>query len=414
MWLLSQGQFDLMKVGILIFPPYRESLGSFRRIHDLTRGLKEIGVDPIIITPFGGTAQIHDMNVKKMPLLFPGLRIGEQFYKFFKDLINHRIFLGLFIRSLNRVKIGSAAVNYIRALDLDILQIEEEPVAMMALPLVKELSIPLVFDLSGIWADELVDSGVITTQNVEYRMIQEMTRSAVLQMDAVLVMSKEMKEYVAREYSAKPETIHILEMGTRPKIQNIPKRDRPTKVIYAGQLSKAKHAELFLNSIPYIVERDPDTIFYITKKGDMVNQALKIGKEIGAKIETFWFDEEEHLFEFMSRCHVGVLTLPDNLSYRTNPAAKFYDYMSVGLPVVANDIGGWIKIVEEDSVGILTDDDPIDFAKGVLRLAHEPDLALEYSKKCLETSKKKYSLEAAIAELPAFYRGLLKKKVIAS
>jgi hypothetical protein len=154
-----------MRVGFLIFPPYRESLGSFRRIHDLTRGLKEIGVDTIIITPFGGTAQIQDINVKKMPLLFPGLRVGEQFYKFFKDLIDHRIFLGLFIRSLNRVKIGSAAVDYIKALDLDILQIEEEPVAMMALPLVKELSIPLVFDLSGVWADELVDSGVITTQN---------------------------------------------------------------------------------------------------------------------------------------------------------------------------------------------------------------------------------------------------------
>ena len=58
-------------------------------------------------------------------------------------------------------------------------------------------------------------------------------------------------------------------------------------------------------------------------------------------LSSFGLMMKEKLFDYLSRCDIGIITLPNNLSYRLNPAAKFFDYISVGLPIVMNNIGGW-------------------------------------------------------------------------
>jgi glycosyltransferase involved in cell wall biosynthesis len=406
---LMAKRFKPMRIGFLLFHPLKESLGSVRRVFDLATGLKEKGIDSVIITPFGRQTKIRGISIEELPIFSPKIGVGEHVYRVARGLTSSRFFGRFLIRNIRYV---SREVNYVRPeslkrLNLDILQIEQEPTSLAVLPLVKELKIPLVLDFHGIWIDELVAQGLITRQNKEYYILQEMVKNAVAQMDAVLVMSEQMKHYIIQEYNMASEKVHIIGMGTRPRVTKLPPRDGPTKIIYAGMLSKEKHTDLFLKSIPYVVKRSSNIKFYITKKGDMIKEALKVAKYFGANVEFFWFDDEEPLFEFMSRCHIGVLTLPNNLSYRINPAAKFFDYISAGLPVVANFIGGWVRVIEEDGVGIVTKDDPKDFAEGLLRLATDRDLALRCSTKCLEVSQNKYSLDKIVTSLLALYMELL-------
>jgi glycosyltransferase involved in cell wall biosynthesis len=398
-----------MKIGFLLFHPLKESLGSVRRVFDLTTGLKEKGVDSVIITPFSRRTKTHGISIEELPNFSLKIGVGEYVYRVARNLTSSRFFGRFLIRNISHVsrKVDYVKLESLKRLNLDILQIEQEPTSLAVLPLVKELKIPLVLDFHGIWADELVAQGLITRQNKEYYILQGMVKNAVAQMDAVLVMSEEMKQYIIQEYSTTSEKVHIIGMGTRPRIVKLPPRDGPTKIIYAGMLSKEKHTDLFLKSIPYVVKRSRDIKFYITKKGDMVKEALKVAKYFGANVEFFWFDDEKRLFEFMSHCHIGVLTLPNNLSYRINPAAKFFDYISVGLPVVANFIGGWTRVIEEDGVGILTNDDPKDFAEGILRLAVDRNLALRCSTRCLEVSQNKYSLDKITTSLLTVYMELL-------
>jgi glycosyltransferase involved in cell wall biosynthesis len=398
-----------MRIGFLLFHPLKESLGSVRRVFDLTTGLKEKGVDSVIITPFSRQTKIHGIDIEELPNFFLKIGVGEHVYRVTRSLTGSKPLGRFLIRNMNYVsrKVGYAELKSLQRLNLDILQIEQEPTSVVVLPLVKELKIPLVLDFHGIWAEELIAQGLIIRENKEYYILQEMVRNAIAHMDAVIVMSEEMKQYVIQEYGTMPEKVHIIGMGSRPRMAKLPPRDGPTKVIYAGIFSKEKHADLLLRSIPYVMKRSRDIKFYITKKGDMVKEALKVAKEFKADIEFFWFDNEEDLYEFMSHCHIGTLTLPNNLSYRINPAAKFFDYISVGLPVVANFIGGWTRTIEEDGVGILTDDDPRDFAEGILRLAEDRNLALRCGMRCLEVSQNKYNLSTIIVKLLSVYRELL-------
>jgi glycosyltransferase involved in cell wall biosynthesis len=56
---------------------------------------------------------------------------------------------------------------------------------------------------------------------------------------------------------------------------------------------------------------------------------------------------------------------------------KLYDYLSVGLPIVANEIGAWTKIIKENRVGIVTDNNPKAFAHGILEFLQNPELIHE-------------------------------------
>jgi glycosyltransferase involved in cell wall biosynthesis len=399
-----------MRIGFLLFHPLKESLGSVRRVFDLATGLKEMGVDPVIITPFSRRTKLHGIDVEEVSNFYLKIGVAEYIYKIARNLISSKCVGRFLIKNISTVgRVGYGDLESLQKLNLDILQIEQEPTLLAVLPLVKELGIPLALDFHGIFTDEVVSQGLITRQNKEYYILQEMVKNAVAHMDAVLVMSEEMKQYIIQEYSATSEKVHVIGMGARPKIAKLPPRAGPTKVIYAGSLSKEKHADLFIKSIPHIVKRSKGIKIFITRNGDMVKEAHKVAKDSRANVEFFWFDAEEHLFKFMSYCHIGVLTLPNNLSYRINPAAKFFDYISVGLPVIANFIGGWTRVIEEDGVGILTDDDPKDFAEGLLRLAEDRDLALRYGERCLEISQNKYGLHKIVTSLLEVYKELLSK-----
>ena len=95
-----------MKVGFLLFHPLSESLGSARRVIDLAVGLKEKGVDPIIITPFSQRTKIRGIDIKEFPGFFPKLKMGNHFYKIARDLTNNG-FLGRFlIREHDRTEAG--------------------------------------------------------------------------------------------------------------------------------------------------------------------------------------------------------------------------------------------------------------------------------------------------------------------
>ena len=59
---------------------------------------------------------------------------------------------------------------------------------------------------------------------------------------------------------------------------------------------------------------------------------------------------------------------------------KLFEYLSVGLPVVANETGGWTKTIEEERLGILTKDDPKSFSEGIIQLLDNQALSQEFSR----------------------------------
>ncbi|RLG80543.1 MAG: hypothetical protein DRO40_11005, partial [Thermoprotei archaeon] len=112
-------------------------------------------------------------------------------------------------------------------------------------------------------------------------------------------------------------------------------------------------------------------------------------------------------FEFMKKCHVGILPSSRNKARILGPPVKLYDYLSVGLPVVANYIGGWSEVIKREKIGVTTDDDPESFAKGIYQLIQDKDLYYKYANNALRAIKEKYNWDKATEPLTLLIKKIL-------
>jgi len=397
-----------IRVGFLFPHPLAYSLGSTYRIFGLANSLKKKGVEPLIITPYEKTCTVDDVEIVNIPSVFSSVGLGNLTYAFARYVSNNRFLCKLAIRRMNTISMANRSLlKVLQQCRLDLLQIEQEPTLALIQPICNQLSLPLILDFHGIWSEELVESNILTRESPEYLMLQDTVREAVSNMQAVVVMSEEMKQYVIETYNVPASMTHVIELGAKPHLEKLPERRGSPKVVHSGTVSRGKHVDLFVNSIPHIIKRRPDTRFYITRKGDLLGNIRNMTRSLGINVNYFWFANRSLLLRFMSTCHVGVLTVSNNISYRLSPPAKLFDYMSVGLPIVANDIGGWTSILKEEGAGILVDDDPEAFSNGVLELIEDPELAERCGQRGFELIKGKYNWDNITEDLVNLYEVLL-------
>jgi glycosyltransferase involved in cell wall biosynthesis len=77
--------------------------------------------------------------------------------------------------------------------------------------------------------------------------------------------------------------------------------------------------------------------------------------------------------------------------------------LSLGLPVIANDIGGWTKIISEHKVGILTGSEPDQFAEGFVDLLAS-DKRNEYAQNALGLVTEEYNWDRSGLKLIEAYK----------
>ena len=87
--------------------------------------------------------------------------------------------------------------------------------------------------------------------------------------------------------------------------------------------------------------------------------------------------------------------------------SKLFDYLSVGLPVVANDVGGWTDIVKENRVGRITSDDPKEFAQAIIDLLDNPQEIAEYGRRAMRLIRTKYNWDISANILKDQYKRLV-------
>ena len=179
------------------------------------------------------------------------------------------------------------------------------------------------------------------------------------------------------------------------------------KVVYAGIVSYRKHVDLFVKSIPYVKGMKSDVAFYITKKGDLLKPIQILAKSLHSDPTYFWFSDFEETLHFLTSCHLGVLPSTTDTSARISMPSKFFDYLSVGLPVVANDVGGWTDIIKDNNLGKVTSDSPKAFASGIPELLNDPDERADCARRGMELIKNKYNWDTSASLLLQQYKKLI-------
>lgn len=106
---------------------------------------------------------------------------------------------------------------------------------------------------------------------------------------------------------------------------------------------------------------------------------------------------------------VGVLLYRNNCrnNYLCAPN-KVFEYMMMGVPVIASRFPGMVSLVEQQGVGLCVDPErPEEIAAAVNRLARDPELRARMRAEALRLTRERYNWEQEFPRLWARYRQLL-------
>jgi glycosyltransferase involved in cell wall biosynthesis len=119
-----------------------------------------------------------------------------------------------------------------------------------------------------------------------------------------------------------------------------------------------------------------------------------------------WTDEAA-LWRLMADAKVGVVTLHPTPAFIESMPMKLFEYMALGLPVVASDFPGWRAIVESSRCGLLVD--PLDadaIAEAICYLLRHPDMAETMGRNGRQAVRSRFAWESEAGRLLALYAEL--------
>ncbi len=217
--------------------------------------------------------------------------------------------------------------------------------------------------------------------------------------DALTVVSSFL-EKKAREYGFRGPVYFIPNGADTEGIKcSFPKPSEKIRLIFTGLLHKSSDLGFVLESMKFLGN---DFELAIIGDGPRRKEFEMLAKNLGLKNVSFLgMKPREAVKEYLYKSDIALMPFTDSISNRSRSPVKLGEYLAAGKPVVANPVGIIKDIIENGKNGILTKDNPEDFARGIEKLRSRK-LMEKISKNARKTAEK-YSWKNIAEKLRKVY-----------
>lgn len=106
----------------------------------------------------------------------------------------------------------------------------------------------------------------------------------------------------------------------------------------------------------------------------------------------------------------GVALFPDTPHYRKKELTKFFEYMSMGLPIIASNFPTWKRLIGDQGAGICVNpNDPSDIGAAIDWLRDNPQQAALMGQRGRQLTESKYNWSVEGGRLVEFYSKLVRQ-----
>lgn len=180
-------------------------------------------------------------------------------------------------------------------------------------------------------------------------------------------------------------------------------------LIYAGILTKARGISEIIRSLD-LVNGDFEVklkLFGAFPDGSFELEAKEL--EGFKKTEFFGWTSQSQVFKEMASADAGVVCFHPEPNHTHAWPNKLFEYMAMGLPVIASNFQLWRELVEKNKCGIVVDPlDPQDIARAIQWLADHPGEASKIGKNGARIAVNEYNWENESKRLLRVYEKILK------
>ncbi len=173
-------------------------------------------------------------------------------------------------------------------------------------------------------------------------------------------------------------------------------------VTQVANLRPVKDPELFLRGAALAASQVPDVVFLMAGKGEMKAQLVRLATDRGIGERVFFTDGHGNIPDYLGRSSIGSLT-----SHSEGFSNAILEYMAMGLPVVATDVGGNREAILDGETGLLLKDrEPETLAAALVRLLTDEPLRAAMGRRARERCASEFEINLTIRRLEDYFESL--------
>lgn len=263
----------------------------------------------------------------------------------------------------------------------------------------------IVYDMRGLWIDFGVKSGQIPP--LFGPVLRKLEKFLLKRCDHIIAISPTLKELLCtRGYQGDEISVVFGDGVDIETIESVTpaKRDRDMRIGYIGTISTARQSDKIIEAFKSIKMKDIHLIMVGPVREPHIFEELTAGSK---KIVLTGFLPQEEAFQYLKSFDV-VLSYhdTDHPVYNVAVPTKVFEYMAAGIPIVATDHKMYRNILEDKKTALLSRQNPEDFAKNLVYLLRNPDIAEKIAANA-KSEVEKYSVKNVVDQLESVYLRLL-------
>ncbi len=252
--------------------------------------------------------------------------------------------------------------------NIGLIIVRDLPMAIAGIWAGKRHKVPVIFDMAedyvamiwDIWRTRKFQGVNFLIRNPYLAKFVE--RYVFKESDHILVVVEEAKDLVISRGGASDKisivgNTPLLESFKRTEVKmsaNLEKIKDHFSIIYTGGIQRGRGIQTVLNAIPLLINKIPNFLFVVVGDGYAVDELKKMAKMNNTEKHVLWVGWIDHneIFDYIRASIVGVIPHLVTDHVNTTIPNKIFDYMGLGLPVIASDALPMKRILDEDKCGL--------------------------------------------------------------
>ncbi len=191
------------------------------------------------------------------------------------------------------------------------------------------------------------------------------------------------------------------------------KVDSIINMVYVGAVSRTRGAVELIESVNLLVSSGHNNIFLKIIGPislDFKNELFKLINKykLNSHVAICGVISHEKVYDELEKAHIGLSILHPDPNFIESIPTKLFEYMSVGIPVIASDFPMWKKIIEKHQCGICVN--PLntkDIAEAIISILDNPIKSMKMGTNGIAPVEDFYNWEKESLKLINIYDDIL-------
>ena len=310
-----------------------------------------------------------------------------------------------------------SVLRIIKKYDVDFIHSRSYVATIIAYLVNKKTDLNYIFDMRGFWADEKVDGGVWKKTSFLYKFIKYIERKLLFNAEQIVTLTHAGKKDIKSLKCTKDSIDRISVIPTcanldifRPFLLEGLNIEEDVFVLgYVGSVGTFYMFDEVLKSFKKLIKVKKNSKLIIINKNqhDYIKSCIHKENMKDLDIEVRSADYQDMTKE-INAFDAGIFYIKPSFSKRSSSPTRLAEYLGCGKPCITNyGVGDTEYVISSGNVGVIlkdfSDDSHIRGIEELLTLVSDP----EVSTRCVNISKKYYSLDKGVNEYNKLYSRMI-------